>query len=444
MFKQYKEVLWLVALVSFASCDYFDIDSIDPTDSVDAPVAIVDAQSARAARAGIYDALQNENFDTHLAGYQYFSDEATWTGTFPTRAQFDAYNVQTDNTTLATMFSAHYRTINAVNNLVEVLPGIDDPSLNENEDLRASLLGEARFARAFAYLELVLGWGEVPIVLTPTPSVIDQTQNVTVSSVSDVYAQIISDLEYAAENISNGESLGITQEAANALLARVALYQERYQDAIDLATAAIGEGYDLTSVPYMEDEIWFLNFSSTDGNSLAFFYGPSALNGRLSIVPSTELINSYEEGDIRFGMSVDSLGTTAYGIKYDDFGASSGSQNDPIRFIRAAEMVLIIAEASANLGDFETATEMINMVRNRAGLEDIELTAENFEDAILQERFVELAMESGHRLWDVRRLGRAVELFGDAGYDACDNVWPLPQRDIDRNPNLEQNNCCNC
>ncbi|WP_116105046.1 RagB/SusD family nutrient uptake outer membrane protein [Lewinella sp. IMCC34191] len=444
MIKPYKSLLGLVVLLGFASCDYYDIDAIDPTDSVDAPVAIVDAQSARAARAGVYDALQDNAFDTHLAGYQYFSDEATFTGTFPTRAEFDAYNVTTSNTTMAGMFSTHYTTINVANNIVETVTGLDDPSLNENEELRSSLVGEARLARAFAYLELVLGWGEVPLVLTPTPNVIDDNQNVTRASVSAIYDQIITDLQFAVDNIVDDLTLGMTQAAANALLARVALYQERYEDAQSFAELAVGEDYDLTAIPYMEDELWFLEFSSTDGNSLAFFYGPSALNGRLSIVPSTALINSYEDGDIRRELSVDSLGTRAYGIKYDDFGAASGSQNDPLMFIRGAEMVLIIAEAAANQGDFDTATDMINMVRNRAGLDDIELDEENFEDAILQERFVELAMESGHRLWDVRRLGRALDVFGPGGYDPCDNVWPLPQRDIDRNPSLEQNECCNC
>ncbi|THH41930.1 RagB/SusD family nutrient uptake outer membrane protein [Neolewinella litorea] len=442
MLKQYNSLIWLVFLVGFTSCDYFDMDAIDPIDAVPAEAAITDATSARAARAGVYDALQDNSFDRHLAGYQYYSDEADWTGTFPTREEFDIYSVQTGNSTLAGMFSSHYYTINVANNILEILPSVEDPTLTD-EAFRNSILAEARFGRAFAYLELVLGWGDVPLILTPTRGVGEEL-NVPKDPASAVYAQIISDLEFAAANLQDDITLGMTKAAANALLARVALYQERWQDAIDYATLAIGEDYDLTSIPYMEDEIWFLKYSSTDGNSLAFFYAPSALNGRLSISPSSELINAFEEGDLRKDATIDTLDGTFYGVKYDDFNASSGSQTDPIRFIRGAEMVLIISEASARLGDFETATEMINMVRNRAGLDDIELNAENFEDAILQERFVELALESGHRLWDVRRMGRALEIFGPGGYDPCDDVWPLPQREIDRNPALEQNGCCNC
>jgi hypothetical protein len=112
--------------------------------------------------------------------------------------------------------------------------------------------------------------------------------------------------------------------------------------------------------------------------------------------------------------------------------------------MRHAELVLIAAEAAAREGNFDDANMWINQVRARAGVADVTLDAGNFEDMILMERFRELSLESGHRLWDLRRTGRALDVLAPFGYDACDNVWGLPQRDIDRNPNLVQNGCCNC
>ncbi|MEM9261401.1 MAG: RagB/SusD family nutrient uptake outer membrane protein, partial [Bacteroidota bacterium] len=376
----------------------------------------------------------------YLAGSQYFSDECDWTGTFPTREEFDIYNITTANGTMAGMFSNHYESINVANNILEILPSVEDPTLTD--DLRNNIIAEARFGRAFAYFELVQNWGDVPIILTPTRGVGEEL-NVPKNPASEVYTQIIQDLEFAAANL-NSNSLEATPAAANALLARVALYQERWGDAMSLAMSAVGADYDLTGIPYLEDEIFYLKFSPTDGNSLAFFYAPADLNGRLSISPSATLIAAYEEGDIRRDLSIDTLGATTYGIKYNDFNAAAGAQSDPLMFIRGAEMVLIMAEAAARQGDFGTANEWFNQVRTRAGLDPLTLDAGNFIDLILQERFVELAMESGHRLWDLRRTGRAETVLGPDGYDACDNVWPLPQRDIDRNPNLQQNGCCNC
>ena len=134
-----------------------------------------------------------------------------------------------------------------------------------------------------------------------------------------------------------------------------------------------------------------------------------------------------------------------YGVKYPSFDAgSSGTATDPIYFIRHAEMALIVAEVAAEMGDFETANTHINQVRARAGLGPVTLDASNFVDLILQERFVEFGMEGPFRLLDLRRRNRVNELLAPLGYDACDNVWPLPQRDVDRNPNLTQNGCCNC
>ena len=155
---------------------------------------------------------------------------------------------------------------------------------------------------------------------------------------------------------------------------------------------------------------------------------------------------AFEQDDPRFLATIDtSSAAVPYGVKYPDFAAGfSDTATDPIFFIRHAEMVLIIAEAYAEMGNFTEANNWFNQVRQRVGMPDITLDASNFVDAILQERFVEFGFEGPFRLIDLRRKGKAEEVLGPIGYDACDDVWPLPQRDVDRNPNLEQNDCCNC
>ena len=160
------------------------------------------------------------------------------------------------------------------------------------------------------------------------------------------------------------------------------------------------------------------------------------------------MIDAYEPGDTRFAASItiDTLqASVPFGTKYPSFdAANSGSATDPIFFVRHAEMALIAAEGAARTGDFATASDFLNAVRARAGLGAVTLDAGNFIDVILQERFVELAMEGAHRLLDLRRTGRALDVLGPLGYDTCDAIWPLPQRDVDRNRNINQNDCCNC
>ena len=436
-----KKIFSLLSLVAFFgvySC--VDLDDVNPTDSVSPDRAITNLSSAEAAVAGVYDELQDPTtFDNYLSLWQYFSDEAIFTGTFPTRLEFGNFNVFPDNNTSAGVFSNYYDIINVANNVIDILPTVQDPSLTP--ETVNPLLAEVRMARALAYFYLTQGYGDVPLVLTPTRE-IDDKLFVSANSRSEVLAQITADLEFAASNLTDGAPFRFSPAAANAMLARLALYQGNWQEAYDLATGVLGDGFDLTNFGYMEDQIFSLNYSSADGNSLAFFYFAAEAGGRHSIEPSAKLIDAYEDGDIRFAASIDSTSVpgTPYGIKYTDVATGA----DPVMFIRHAEVVLIAAEAAAQLGNFDDANMWYSQVRERAGLEADDLDGDNFEDLILAERFVELAMEGGHRLWDLRRTGRAQEVLGPLGYDACDNVWPLPQRDIDRNPNLAQNGCCNC
>ena len=437
----------LVALLLVSCEDYANLDDVQPINSVTPELAVTDKKSAQAAVIGLYDGMQNGDlaFDGWLAFWQWFSDEMNFTGTFPTRLQFGNFNVFPDNTTLAANFTAFYSGINRCNNVIDVIPGVEDPTLSET-DIN-SYLSEAYFIRSLYYFYLIQGWNEVPLILTPTRDV-GLALEVPKNSRAEIVNQIVTDLTFVVNNLQNNLSAGVTVAGANALLARLHQIEGNHAQAYTHALAAIGgEGFDLTNFDYMADEIFFLQFSPIDGNALAFFYGPAELNGRYDIQPSAALLSAYEPGDIRKDLSVVEASASAgvpYGIKYSDFTAGAGAGSDPIRFFRHAEMVLIAAESAARAGNFTEANKWYNQVRNRAGLADRTLDANNFEDLILQERFVELAMEGGHRLWDLRRTGRALDVLGPLGYQACDNVWPLPQREIDRNRNLVQNNCCNC
>ena len=214
----------------------------------------------------------------------------------------------------------------------------------------------------------------------------------------------------------------------------------------DRSTTVLQEGFDLTTIPYLDDQIYTLGFTSTDGNVLNFFYGPADFGGRYSIGPSAAIIAAFEEGDLRKDRTLDlTSADVPFGVKYPSFDAGiAGTATDPIYFIRHAELVLIAAEAAAEMGDFATANSFYNQVRARAGLAARTLDASNFVDLLLAERFVEFAFEGPARLIDLRRKGKAMEVLSPIGYDPCDDVWPLPQREIDRNINLVQNACCNC
>ena len=438
-----KNIFALFIVLGMFSCA--DLDELEPINSIPADLAFASKASTTAAVNGVYDAMQTGVFDKWLSLPQYFSDEANATGTFPTRLEFGNLNVFPANNTAGGAFASLYTTINNANNVIDRVPGLEDQTVTDEE--KADFIAQAKFLRAHCYLQLVTLWGEVPLVLTPTVEV-GEVLFVTKNSTSDIYGQITKDLTDASNDlIAATGPLVASKQAADALLARIALYQGDWSGAISKATAALGDpNFSLVGVPYLSDQIYSLGFTSVDGNTLNFFYGPSDFGGRYSIGPSTTLINAFEPGDSRFAATIDtSSASVPYGLKYPDFDSGiSGTATDPIMFVRHAEMVLIIAEAHAEQGDFGMASAWLNQIRQRAGLGDVTLDAGNFVDMILQERFVEFAFEGPFRLIDLRRKGKAMDVLGPIGYDACDDVWPLPQTDIDRNPNLVQNACCNC
>lgn len=446
MKKIFKSFAILAAsLLILQSCSDLNIS---PRNAVPTATAINNLASARAAVFGAYSELQDGTlaFDGFLSNAQMFTDEMNHTGTFPTRLEFGQLNVFPANTTMAAVFSDFYDVINICNNIIDVLPGVEDPTLSE--EARNSLLGEAHFIRAFCYWYLTNNWKDVPLIINPTIDV-DSTLNVPVNTQAEIMTQIKTDLDFAEANLATSGGTRVSADAATAMLARWYLHDGDNANALAKAEELIDGGNYALEADYADifaggnaEQIWYLDFNSIDGNSNAFFYFPSAKGGRLSTSPSQTLIEAYEAGDARFAASIDSASVPGepHLIKYSDVAAGT----DPLYFLRYAEVLLIAAEAAAAEGEFTKANDYYNQVRTRAGLAEGTLDANNYVDLILQERFVEFAGEGSNRLWDLRRTGKAEEVLGPIGYDPCDDVWPLPQRDIDRNPNLAQNSCCNC
>jgi hypothetical protein len=160
---------------------------------------------------------------------------------------------------------------------------------------------------------------------------------------------------------------------------------------------------------------------------------------------------------------------TGYGllkmVDTSKYGAAGNADNDWI-FIRYAEVLLNYAEAKNEAtGPEQSVYDAINQVRARAGQPPLAagFTQAELRDKIRNERRVELSFEE-HRFFDVRRwkLGmtyfkepvRKVQIFKDGGgnliysypvweqrdYKEFQNLLPIPQNEMDRNPKLNQNN----
>src|SRR5690606_25687157 len=121
-----------------------------------------------------------------------------------------------------------------------------------------------------------------------------------------------------------------------------------------------------------------------------------------------------------------------------------GSQLDEYLVVfRLAEQYLIRAEAKARLGDFEAAKADLNRIRNRAGLQNRDVsTQSDIISAVERERLLSPATECGDRWIYLRRTGRANEVISDGKNDNWKNtdvLWPLPHEQMQLNPFITQN-----
>lgn len=353
-----------------------------------------------------------------------------------------------------------------------------------DDGLKRRLLAEAKFFRAYHYFNLVRVFGGVPLYEgLPKGSTEEREYDIPRNSVEEVYQLIVSDFTEAAQDLPvsyGAEQLGrATKGAATGLLAKVALYQKDFGQALALTEEVAGFGYDLfpdyyelfrPANEYNVESVFEIQ-STADGNcEAASQYGETqGVRGQFGFgfnSPTENLANAYEEGDVRRDATILFVGeTTPEGdlitagndasnpTRYDQkvympeatFRRNNCAQNADIniKVLRFAEILLINAEANNELGNSAAALISLNRVRERADLAAITVTDQvQLRDIIWRERRVELALE-GDRFFDLVRQGRAGEVLRANGAqftDGVNEVFPIPANQISlSNGMLEQN-----
>ena len=347
---------------------------------------------------------------------------------------------------------------------------------------------EARFLRAYYYFLLVRSFGGVPLITANLDANEANTQP-RVSS-DEIFQFIISECAAIQDLIvkdysdlgnlqlkSKNETGRANNLAVLALKARAALYyasplfnanndKERWHQAAlankELIDECKGRGMKLTSDygSLFQKDNWqnseeciFVRRIVSASNTFEKYNFPIGLeNAGGGNCPTQNLVEAYEEGDIRLEATVAQNGeqwpnntletfiggangqpiayatpTGYYLKKYVNKSLTIGASNATTErhhwvTFRLGEFYLNYAEAMLNYtgGGYETASglsmtaaQAMNVVRTRAKLANIatDLSASQFAERLENERFVELAFE-GHRFYDLRRWKKA----GDAKY----------------------------
>lgn len=449
--------LAIICMLVVTSCD--NLLDVEPKQSIDAEEALNTPQKVEAAVIGAYDDLSSTDLlgGTLIYGSDLLGDDGyvSWFGTFSQPDELWTKSILTDNSFVRDVWLQGYETIDATNNALSALNVIED------NNLRDEVEGQAKLIRGIVYFELVRFFGKdwadgnpsqnpgVPIVLEPTRDFEDL--QVPRNTVEQVYNQVISDLTDAKnllpENIEIDNTVLGNTYVASAYLSRVYLQQRNYENAGLEAGRVIESGnYSLTPLvsgafnnpTNSTEDVFAIQVSDQDGaNDMNTFYAGSQYSGREDI----ELTGFFDLFTGLFDAADDSRDDFIH------FGASFGGpltskwtnfRNGNINIVRLAEMYLTRGEAS-----FRTGTDIngvppeddFNMVRNRAGQEDID-NADIDLGYIFTERYIELAFE-GHILHDIKRFERSAS---GIDWNSPRLIFPVPQREIDASGGtLEQN-----
>ncbi|PWG78987.1 RagB/SusD family nutrient uptake outer membrane protein [Pararcticibacter amylolyticus] len=354
------------------------------------------------------------------------------------------------NTFVDEAWSANYSGITYANTLLDQLARNGSAVLHD-ETLQKNLEAEARFLRAFFYLDLVRWFGKVPVVDRLISAA--EAAKLDRAPASQVYDLIISDLQYAIQNLPvKGLQVGrVNKAAARALLALVYMTKSGATYGIegpgtgsnewDKALALLNEVTGDSSYGFLDSyssiyaynnennkEVIFDIQYSTGASPIVGGWFPVMLaannwflslglisQGTLEVRPlSKDLLASYGAGDLRDAFSVQHgyvyQGTQddrAFWKKYIDVSKAPTNREDwPINYIVISytDALLLKAECLLQLKQDQAEVDrIVNKIRKRAGLSD--LSNVNLSQ-LMEERRKEFGGE-GKRWHDLVRSGLA-------------------------------------
>lgn len=455
MHKRRSNHIILVALIMISTIGCEKRLDISPYQSITADKALATEGDVNVTLVGAYDGAQSAS--TYGGDVMVLNDligntpNINFTGTFA--GLTDAYQtlMNSNNSNAAGTWISAYNTINRCNNVLSALDKVTSSPAR-----KSSVEGQALFLRASMYFELVrlyaktIGDGDassnpgVPLVLTLTKSVTN-SDYLPRASVKSVYDQVVADLTKAETLLPASNTIYATKWAAAAQLSRVHLMLKNYTAAGDAANRVItGSGKSLN--PDFT-KLWFTFINNGGANPAEYIFsmtvtvqdGTNSLNtyfgrnvgiagtaGRSDCKIKAAHIALYEVGDVRRTFFALSGGNNYTRKHLDRYG------NVPI--IRLAEMYLTRAESNFRNNTTLGASPLsdVNLIRARVGLPALASASLN---AITKERYLELAFE-GHNLHETKRLQKTT---GTLNWNSPKLILPIPQREIDVNKNLVQN-----
>lgn len=511
-------ILFVAAVVAFSCQDELDTN---PTDSTSGDILFSDVDKANVALNGIYRGMYSaDEWSANWADEQ-FAVKA-YTLTYDLMAEdmvqneggsgwfwFDyRYNVKSDYTNKSgrpySVWFFYYTVISNVNAIIASEEGMTGEPSKIN-----ALMGQAYALRAFAYFNLVRFYQQTYVGHESAPGVPIYTEPTTNSSegkprgtVSDVYAQIDSDIETAISLLNPDNAAARTHPShidyyvAHGIKANIALEKNDWATAESAANIAMSGNSQMLSMNDLSNGfgfndanastvLWGLQIIAEHSTSFGSFFAHMdasaqyyAENARKCI--STWLYDQMSDNDIRKNLwwngqlEVDAELGAAFSYNQFKFRFSdpTNALGDYI-LMRHEEMMLIAAEAMCMQGKYSQARNVLEeLMAQRTTDYDISgrtdantlttndsngpttpsMGAVTLLDEIILQRRIELWGEVG-RIMDIKRLktGFTRNFEGSNHTDKLltrntldpeypDFVMSIPQSEFDGNNNMDDVN----
>jgi hypothetical protein len=451
-----KKIIFSLSLIGFlglTSCQE-DFMEYAPSNASDIETAITNEGQLQTAVFGIYDALQSP----YAYGNYYISSQELMTDNgfvlFDNSNRFtDFYrytHAQATGGSIGNMWTIGYRAIARANFVLKFEGEITGATTEQN-------FAEARALRAITLFNLVNYYAR-PYGTTdqdlgiPVPSTLETDVNIARSTVSEVYDEIISELELAAPNLAN-DNRKFSQKAAYGFLSRVFLYKKDYAKAQQYADLALA-GTELLGAdevvayyadPLSSSETFFaMDFTALDNPGANDALSATwQIGGRYEdTAATTDFYNLIDASDVRKDLYV-VLNTTdtplPYGVK------KFGNVDNDVVVIRATEVKLNKIEALYYTNQTAALAELVDWVSTyRNAAYAFNGTGQALLDEILKQRRIELAFE-GHRYFDLNRYELPINKGGNCTVN-CDlpfadhkRVFPIPFNEMNTNSLMIQN-----
>lgn len=295
--KAIKYISIFLLLLILISCNE-DLLNTVPKDRLASDLFWKTEQDAVYASNGIYSILGGHWRYFSMDAY---SDIAHWILQWRAESAVEKHTYDASNNVIASEWSYYYSMIQASSSFLENIELVSEM----NEELKTRLIGEAKTLRSFAYINLVMLYGDVPLVTTNLT--VEEAKSVSRTPKDQIWDFIADELTSAASSLPNvqAERGRVTKGVALGLKARAMLYAGRYSEAKSAAKSVMDLGVHKINASYKElfdysgetsSEIMFARQYARNINAhsaFAFFTANSLYTQQCQVVPCKPLVDSY-------------------------------------------------------------------------------------------------------------------------------------------------------